>query len=424
MKILARVRKLFAPKIIHNQSEKEFIVLLSVDFLPHIGGISLMTHELANALVDNGENVLLVAPEGSYIPSEFKNKYHFLIDERFSKKARSGEDAAKQDTRIYSLLNKISNNYKIKRFLLLHPFCYGVSSVDFAKSKNIPISIYFHGFEIRSQLLDGYPKNQKKLVENRLVKSLRERTFYSIALCDQICVNSNYTKAIFNGFTLKPDILVTGCGVSLEYYNKYKHIHIDELAAMKSKVKSRFGYSDEIVIVFSGRLVINKNVSSILKMLVHNSNLRAVIIGDGPMKESLVNYAQVNKIEKRVEFTGKISEQEKWEYLEAADFAALLSIEIEKTGNVEGFGITLIEGALVGAIPITSGTGGMIDIVSSGDSGLILKNGEEKDNAKEIVKLYRDNQRYNRIRNNARLQVIEKFNWHSISKKITRSWDD
>ena len=405
-------------------NREDYLVIFSVDFLPHIGGISLMTHELANAFVENGKNVLVVAPKGSYIPNEFDNKYHFLEDKGFSKKSRSGDNALLEDHRINNLLDSISANYRIHRLLLLHPFCYGVPLVDYANLNNIPISVYFHGFEVKSQLLGGYPKNHKQLLENKLCKTLRERTFYTIGKCDQICVNSNYTKEIFNGFQIKPDILVTGCGVGLNSFNKYSKIEIDELVNIKSKRKVKFGYADKIVIVFAGRLVINKNIRSLLEMVVHNCSLEAIIIGIGPELENLVQYAQINKIDNRVRFTGNITEEEKWEILEAADFVALLSVEIEKTGNLEGFGITLIEGALVGAIPVTSGTGGMLDIINSTTNGLVCRNGKEKENAKKIVKMFRNTKNFSKVRNNARLQVLEKYNWASISKNLIKSWND
>lgn len=401
---------------------EEFILIISVDFLPNIGGISLMTHELANSFQENGENVLVLAPKGSYIPKEYDNKYHFIIDSEYNKSKRAGSGAYEEDHRIFKLLKDINSEYSVKKLLLLHPFHYGVASIKFSKIFNIPVSVYFHGMEIRSQLLKGYPRNLKKLIEDNMPLTLRERCFYTVGACDQICVNSNYTKSIFDGFNIKPAIHVSGCGVNSKYFNYYRSISSEKLALLKASRKSSFCNSNEILIGFVGRIVINKNIKSILKIICLNKAYRAIIVGDGPDLENLRNYCISKGIIERVKFVGKVSEQEKWNILEALDFIALLSKEIKETGNIEGFGIALIEGSLVGAIPVTSGTGGMLDIVSNYHLGIVSPIGDESRGAYLISKVFSDTELFERIQNNARSQVLNKFNWNFISKNLLKSW--
>ena len=402
----------------NRDTGKVDLLVISVDFLPKIGGISIMTHELCNSFQDLGLNVLMLAPKGSYIPNGFVNNYNFLVDERYNKKARSGPNSAKEDIRIYDYLGKIIKKFNIERILLTHPFHYGVPAVDLAKKLPISVSVYFHGFELRSQLVEGYPRRQKEIIDEEIKGTLRERTFYVIGLANQILTNSSYTQKLFDGFSIKPNIFPTGCGINSEYFEKFNGLELQDLLELKFTNKRKYGSENDILIGYIGRIVFNKNIIKLLELVRINSNFKALIIGEGPQLEELKLKVVEFKIENRVTFFGGVSEDQKWKILMALDYISLFSLDIPETGNIEGFGISLIEGAILGAIPLSSGTGGMTDIVIDNETGLICDDSNIASFSEKIIDIYNDENEKLRLMKNARELVISKFNWKKIAINI------
>jgi len=402
-----------------DRGRKGTIVLATVDFLPNIGGISIMTHELANNMVEDGFNVIVVAKSGSYIPNGFLRKYSLFVDKDFKKEAKSGKLAVEEDKRVSVMFQRIIKRFNVNCILLLHPFYYGIGAKDAATKARIPFSVYFHGYEIRSQLLGKYPQNLKQLINEKVVYSLRERTIYTAATADYIFVNSNFTKSVFDDFTIKPEVIVTGCGISNEIVNKFPSISTIQFESNKQKHRTGLVENNEILIGFIGRLVTQKNVTSILKLIKENERFRCIIIGTGPDADSLRYQAEDFGILDRVDFVGVVSEEEKWKILQALDFIALMSRVDNTTGHVEGFGIALLEGIIAGAIPLSSGTGGMVDIIDDDINGLICPIGDERTQSKRIIKVYDDKKTYDLMRQNAQNKLKERFTWNAAAKKIT-----
>lgn len=394
------------------------IILATVDFLPHIGGISIMTHELANNMVEQGWNVLVVAKVGSSIPDGFEQKYTLFVDADFKKGAKSGAEAVREDKRISVMFQRLIKKFNAKSILLLHPFYYGIGARDAATKAKINCSFYFHGFEIRSQLLGQYPKNLKNNVKDKKVHTLRERTFYSVATADHIFVNSSFTKSIFDGFSVKPKITVTGCGISTDILEKFQNIPTSVRRQNKQDFKQQIGESNNILLGFVGRLVTNKNVNSIIEMVRYNPKLKAIIVGTGPELSNLQELTHVAGVQDRVAFKGNVSEEEKWRILQSIDYVALLSKPDETTGHVEGFGIALLEGIVAGAVPISSGTGGMIDIIDDGENGLLCPIGEESSQAQRLVDYYNNQELFWSMQEKARQKLIDNFTWSLVSKRI------
>ena len=109
-------------------------------------------------------------------------------------------------------------------------------------------------------------------------------------------------------------------------------------------------YDDDTkTIVFLGRLVERKGCMEVLRAvhyLVRTkkfNNRRLLLCGAGPLESKIHKYIDVHNLHKFVECTGKISEQEKPNYLASADLAVFPS----KSG--ESFGIVLVEAIASGA---------------------------------------------------------------------------
>ena len=103
-------------------------------------------------------------------------------------------------------------------------------------------------------------------------------------------------------------------------------------------------YQHGKTVVFLGRLVERKGCQYLLRAVAHAvaaktwpADTRVVVCGDGHMRPKLEKYVRAQGLEKIVEFTGYISEEDKPRYLASADVVAYPS-----TGG-ESFGIVLLE---------------------------------------------------------------------------------
>lgn len=110
--------------------------------------------------------------------------------------------------------------------------------------------------------------------------------------------------------------------------------------------------SDMITIAFLGRLVPRKGAKELLQAIgyIKNKSLadadfKVVIGGKGPMADELGRCVKDNDLSEIVEFTGFVAEEDKGQFLNAADISVFPS-----TGG-ESFGISLLE-----AMAATSGT--------------------------------------------------------------------
>ncbi|GEM_PF-6006994 len=191
---------------------------------------------------------------------------------------------------------------------------------------------------------------------------------------------------------------------------------------MKKRLRQKLGLPEDVPLVGCvNRLVESKNVSMFLEALALAPNLHGLIIGDGPLLISLQKRAAELGIDNRLTWLQDISEESKWEYLAALDVFCLLSKEIPN-GQVEGFGIVLLEASAAGTPVICTRSGGMTDVVQH------LRNGQvvEVDNIPALVdafNLYFSDRHFaQRMVSSARQQILEKYNWQVIAGKLAETW--
>jgi glycosyltransferase involved in cell wall biosynthesis len=130
--------------------------------------------------------------------------------------------------------------------------------------------------------------------------------------------------------------------------------------------------------LFVGRLVKRKGVDVLLraaKLLQSDRRLHVRIVGGGPEKQWLENYAKGLGLSESVTFDGVVDSNRIAELFTTCDALVLPAI-ITETGDTEGLGVVLIEAMGYGKPVIASSAGGIVDIVADGDTGLLVPPGD------------------------------------------------
>lgn len=177
---------------------------------------------------------------------------------------------------------------------------------------------------------------------------------------------------------------------ALKHYNIEKDIKIIPLAykpIMFEKVNRKdLGLNENLFYTISiGRLVKRKGFEFLIKAIKNTpDNVHALIIGEGPEKDNLVNIAKELNVLDRIHFLGFVSEIEKFRYLQNSDIYVLSSLH-------EGFGIVLQEAMQVGLPIISTDHGGQVDLIKEGKNGYLVHFGDIEALASTITKFEQDN---------------------------------
>jgi glycosyltransferase involved in cell wall biosynthesis len=123
---------------------------------------------------------------------------------------------------------------------------------------------------------------------------------------------------------------------------------------------------DHVVLVTVGRLVARKGLDELIDIVagVDEPRLRLVIVGEGPLREPLEVRARKAGVADRVCFAGFVSEERKWQVLEASDVYVSTTLH-------EGFGIVFLEAMEIGLPVVCYDCGGQTDFLKEEFSDLI-----------------------------------------------------
>ena len=138
-------------------------------------------------------------------------------------------------------------------------------------------------------------------------------------------------------------------------------------------------------------------------------DLRVLIAGPGDSEEVL---AKVDpQLRHRVEFLGKISEEEK------ADFLASISLYIAPNTGGESFGIILAEAMAGGAAVVASDIPAFASVLGDGEFGALFETENSENLAKVIIDLMRDHEKRSSLAL-AGAKHAQRFDWSQVGEEI------
>ncbi len=177
---------------------------------------------------------------------------------------------------------------------------------------------------------------------------------------------------------------------------------------------SMFPQKDKTIITVS-RLV-KKNgvedlVSAMAVVLKRIPDAKLLIVGDGPLKESLKTKTRSLGLEHNVEFLGEIPNEQLPHYLRKA-------VVFVRPSLSEGLGTAFLEAMASGVAIIGTPVGGIPDFLKDRETGLFCKVSDPDDIAQKIITLLSDGSLRQHIIDQARELISQKYTWDIIAEQF------
>jgi phosphatidyl-myo-inositol dimannoside synthase len=394
------------------------ILFVSSDFLPTIGGISLMVHGLAEACADLRHDVCLLAP-GPETETDSSLPYRVIRDTRRQPHLRQRIAWLLHDHHTASRVRELVEDIEPDAILLGVYKDYASACLMAGERFHIPVGGLVHGFDVVS-VLDRRPSGLLALLGKTLGPSPRRRVLQYLQHADRIFVNSSVTSAHVERRCGRRPITI-GCGVPGAVLSTTASM--EQATVERPAIRARLGLREAPTIGFLGRLIARKNVESILESLAALPACSALIVGDGPMRDSLQILAKELGVSERTTFAGQVDEQSKWDYLRAMDVFCMASKEVGGY-NFEGFGIAFLE-ATVAGVPVVGGrSGGIPDVVIHEQTGLLADPNDWRDVARCLRRMLEDHELAAHCVYAAQTQLRDRFNWPVIARRVINELRD
>lgn len=362
------------------------IGIFTETYTPYISGLVTSELMLKKTLEKKGHEV--------YVVTANLESFNYEYDEKERVLKIPGIPTGIYDSRLTSIY-PLPAIKKIKSWNLevIHSqteFAIGTFARLFAKQYNIPIVHTYHTMyeEYVHYVTKGYfNKSSKKIVEY-LTK------FYCDKTINELIVPTKKAYKLFKEkYNVQRNIHIIPTGIDVEKFYREK-INEKELNGLKKKYNLK---KNDFVLIFVGRIAEEKNIPFIIEvmegLIKEKTNLKLLIIGDGPDRESYEQFSKEKKTDKNVIFTGKVP----WD--EIPKYYSLGSAFISAS-TTETQGLTIIE-AMAASLPAIciddeSFSGTVVDELN----GFLFKDQGE---CKEIIKrLMSDKKLLNYTKNGAR----------------------
>jgi len=274
----------------------------------------------------------------------------------------------------------------------------GFTAMLLKQKYNKPLVVTIHGQDL-----------QQTVHKNKQCKKALSKVF---AQADMIIAVSTKLKSIaVREFGFSEKITVINNGIAADKLIS-KEAEISELGIKRISYKNILSVSN--LIASKG---IDLNLKAMAQLVEKHPNLKYVIIGDGPELNNLRALATDLKLNKQVEFLGRLSHELVMEHMAVADIFSLPSWN-------EGFGVVYVEAMACGKPVIACHGEGIKDVVTYGETGLLAKpkNVESLVNALDF--LLSNPEEAQAMGERAKRLVLESYTWEKNAEKTIKLYEE
>lgn len=322
------------------------ILLVTSEFPPGPGGIGNHAYNLSLQLQKHGHTVWISAADREGFPSgEFDSKQPITI-------VREAADASRIK-RLLNLIRLLKDQGRTLDYIILSGLTNLALFTVLRLFVRTPVLCIAHGHEVI----------MAKGVMGFLVRRCLEKA-------DSVVAVSEFSKNLMVQNGIKRFIHIIPNGVNLR---------------LEVRVKPKT--NDKLVLITVGSITKRKgqhNIVNALPALIRKfTNVEYHIVGIPRNREEIERLAQGLHVEQHVIIHGAVGEETKTQLLSGADLFMMLSENLPD-GDVEGFGIAVLEANSLGLPAIGSQGTGVEQAINRGKSGLIV-NAQDPDHICQAV---------------------------------------
>ena len=193
----------------------------------------------------------------------------------------------------------------------------------------------------------------------------------------------------------------------------------------RSKLRTTLGAADGDLLVFAaGRLVRKKGFEYLIDAATKiPARIRAVLAigGAGDLEAELRSRAAASQ-NTRIRFLGNLTQDQVGQYFAAADVAVVPSVR-DDAGNVDGLPNVVLEALAAGAPLITTAAGGIGDVVTHGETAIVVPERDAAAICAAIVSLSDAVDRRRQLGANGRALVQRQFGWARTAERMEQAYD-
>ena len=383
--------------------------IFTESYPPLVNGVSTSILMLQNALEKLGHEVFIVT-----VSDDKKN--YTLEDDGHILRLPSMNLANCYDykfTSVYPI--KAVNMIKKMNLDVIHSnveFTIGIFARVVSEQLGIPL---VHTYHTNWEDYTHYITKNKKILDDICKKLLKYLVvFFEDKTVTELIVPSNKIYNIFKDkykFTKNIHIIQTGIETSKFYKENFSSKDINNL-------KKKYGIKKkDFVVMTVSRLAKEKSVDRLInnqkELLKRYPNMKLLIVGDGPDIDKLKMQVCSLNISKNVIFTGKVPLEEIPIYYQLGDVFVTAS-------KSETQGLTVVE-AISSSLPIVAvKDDSFISSVIDDFNGYVFTSDEKY--IESILKLYENNDIYNRLSNQSRI-LSSDFSSEYFALKVLKVYE-
>ncbi len=339
------------------------ITLFTLEFPPCVGGVSSYVYQTAVGLSERGARVTVLTR--SY-PGLGREEASTDRDLEASWKARVIRKDLRRHANLPSWLRfikaRLAENPD-ETWLIADNAGQRIASFAPFKKARIPYYVTVHG----SEVFNTFDRRHARGFINRtLFPFFRARALRFYDRAAGVIFVSRYTRELF--FRYFPRALRR----SQVIHNGVDGKLLVDPQALKNKLSQT---RNDLRLITVSRVDPRKNHENVIRAVAAmpaevRKKVVYTIVGDGDHLPCLKNLVNALSLERHVRFAGQVTGEEKVRLLDGADVFIMASKAYQ--GTVEGLGISFLEAGARGLPLIGSHHGGIPEIISPGQNGLLV----------------------------------------------------
>lgn len=359
------------------------IALFTETFLPKVDGIVTRLSHTVEHLQRNGDQVLVIAPEGGI--TEYKGAKVYGV---------SGFPLPLYPELKLAIprpsVGEALDDFKPDIIHVVNPAVLGFAGIFHSKVHNIPLVASYHTH------LPQYLQHYGLAMLEGFLWELLKVTHNQAAL--NLCTSTAMVEELRSHGIERVDLWQRG--VDIETF------HPDRASdEMRNRLSENNPESP--LLLYVGRLSPEKEIERIKPILEVIPDSRLALVGDGPHRQALESYfADTN-----TNFVG---------YLTGTDLAAAFASAdaFVFPSRTETLGLVLLEAMAAGCPVVAARSGGIPDIVTDGVNGFLFEPTEDDEGAiAATIRLFEQKQEREVLRQNARLEA-QRWGWGAATRQL------